>query len=173
MEHNLLDGTKALWGLVSPHRQRQREFYEAGVDWDDTAMDRLGKIGVVIVCIVMLVLPLWILAVVKEQFRRLAIITVFLLGLVTVLTWATLAKPYEVLAATAGYVDSHGTCQTRLTCAVDLGIRRSWLYSSNWVTSGYWFFQFCCFEANSPLLGTRHVESTSCLSSHNDIITVN
>ena len=82
---------------------------EGAIERDDAAVDRLGRIAIIFIAVVMLIMPLWILAFVQDQSRRLAVITVLLLGLVMVLTWATLAKPYEILAATAGYVHIHDT----------------------------------------------------------------
>lgn len=51
--------------------------------------------------IVMLIVPLWILAFVHEQTRRLGIITAFVMAFLMLMSFATLAKPFESLAATA------------------------------------------------------------------------
>lgn len=51
--------------------------------------------------ILMLVVPLWILAFVHEQTRRLGVITAFVMAFLALISFATLAKPFESLAATA------------------------------------------------------------------------
>lgn len=102
LEGKLLHPTKALWGLVSHKSQPDSAADEHTIEWDDDAVSRLANTGVFLVTLVMLIVPLWILALVTSQLWRLGIITLFLLCFVSVLTWATLARPFEVLAAAAG-----------------------------------------------------------------------
>ena len=51
--------------------------------------------------ICLLIAPLWILAFVKDQPVRLAVITVFVVILLPLITFTSNAKPFEALAATA------------------------------------------------------------------------
>ncbi|KAJ9144696.1 hypothetical protein NKR23_g5830 [Pleurostoma richardsiae] len=56
-----------------------------------------------LVATAMLVVPLWALAIVTGMFRKLGIITICLFLFLGVLNWGTLSRPFEILAATAGY----------------------------------------------------------------------
>ncbi|KAI1761327.1 hypothetical protein GGR53DRAFT_506153 [Hypoxylon sp. FL1150] len=103
VEDKLLHPTRALWGLVSHKVQPDSAADEHTVEWDDDAVGRLAKMAIFLTALLMLVLPLWILALVSNRLWKLAIITLFLLCFVSVLTWATLARPFDILAATAGY----------------------------------------------------------------------
>jgi hypothetical protein len=53
---------------------------------------------------IMLILPLWVLAFVERTTYRLAIITTFLALFLCLVSFATVAKPFESLGATAAYV---------------------------------------------------------------------
>jgi hypothetical protein len=52
----------------------------------------------------MLLIPLWVLSVMESIFHKLAVITIFVVAFLAFMTWATLARPFEILASTAGYV---------------------------------------------------------------------
>lgn len=58
----------------------------------------------VVVGLGLLIAPLWILAFVTEPVQRLAIITAFVVVFLPIVTFASLARPSEALAATAGSV---------------------------------------------------------------------
>jgi hypothetical protein len=73
----------------------------------DQPIDSLAAVGVFLVAFVALVIPLWVLAIVEDTFKRLGIITAFVTVLLGVLTSATLARPFEILAVTSGYVMDH------------------------------------------------------------------
>jgi hypothetical protein len=49
----------------------------------------------------MLIAPLWILAFVQEKVHRLAVITVFLVCFLSLVTFSTVVRPFESLGATA------------------------------------------------------------------------
>lgn len=76
------------------------------------AVDTLASLMIFLVAAAMLVAPLWILAmvVVEDPFDRLATVTGFLVLFLAMFTWGTLARPFEILAATAGYVSCLPFC---------------------------------------------------------------
>lgn len=67
----------------------------------DKRIERMVTLVVTSVGIMMLVAPLWILAFVQDQVRRLGVITVFVVVFMLLISLATVAKPFESLAATA------------------------------------------------------------------------
>jgi hypothetical protein len=67
----------------------------------DQRIDRMLKLAITSMGIVMLVAPLWILAFVQEQTRRLGIITAFVMVFLGLISFTTNAKTFESLAATA------------------------------------------------------------------------
>ena len=104
VEQHVLVPTKGLFGLL-----RQSQSQELGpencrtiVQGSDEHVDILAAVIVFIVAVVMLIVPLWVLAIVQDMFRKLAVITVFLTVFLAVLTWGTFSRPFEILAATAG-----------------------------------------------------------------------
>ncbi|KAM7216910.1 hypothetical protein V8F06_007673 [Rhypophila decipiens] len=69
----------------------------------DTAVEILTSLLIVLAAGGMFLAPLWTLAmVVEDPFDRLVSITGFLVVFLTVFTFGTTARPFEVLAATAG-----------------------------------------------------------------------
>lgn len=54
--------------------------------------------------LLMLVAPLWIMSRVKGMTARLTIITAFVVAFVPVVAFVSVARPFETLVATAGYV---------------------------------------------------------------------
>ncbi|KAK4215345.1 hypothetical protein QBC37DRAFT_419460 [Rhypophila decipiens] len=70
----------------------------------DAAVEILASLLIVLAAGGMFLAPLWTLAmVVEDPFDRLVSITGFLVVFLTVCTFGTTARPFEVLAATAGY----------------------------------------------------------------------
>jgi len=53
--------------------------------------------------ITMLIAPLWILTKTESLNQKLGIITTFLMLFLGVLNWGTVSRPFDILAATAGY----------------------------------------------------------------------
>jgi hypothetical protein len=74
----------------------QHEFYMS-----DELIDAFVTIVITIVGFVMLVAPLWILEYVDGAAIKLAIITSFIVIFLALISFATVAKPSETLAATA------------------------------------------------------------------------
>jgi hypothetical protein len=64
-------------------------------------MNAYSMIAVYLIAIFMLIAPLWVLSVVKRPHVKLTVITVFLVVFLTVLSFATRAQPFEILATTA------------------------------------------------------------------------
>ncbi|KAK8085703.1 hypothetical protein PG997_006974 [Apiospora hydei] len=90
---------KGLFGLLGERNGPEG----TNVYGSDEPVDAIASASVFVVGMVMLIAPLWILAVTHGMFERLGVITAFIAVLLGVLTSATLAKPFEILAATAGY----------------------------------------------------------------------
>lgn len=67
----------------------------------DQRIERMLTIAITSMGVVMLVTPLWILAFVQEQTRRLGVITAFVMVFLGLLSFTTNAKTFESLAATA------------------------------------------------------------------------
>jgi hypothetical protein len=67
-------------------------------------IDTIIAFFIFLVATPMLVVLLWALAIVTGMFRKLGIITICLFLFLGVLNWGTLSRPFEILAATAGYV---------------------------------------------------------------------
>lgn len=76
--------------------------FQTTVRGDDELVDVLGGVSIFITAIVMLIAPLWILAVLDSTSHKLGIITAFILVFLAVMIWATLAQPFELLATAAG-----------------------------------------------------------------------
>ncbi|RYP90704.1 hypothetical protein DL770_003169 [Monosporascus sp. CRB-9-2] len=94
-----------LFGLFRDKQEKQSpSFSPSTVFGKDEPVDLLASIALFVVASVMLIAPLWILAMVEDMVSRLVVITAFVFVLLGVLSWATLARPFEVLAAAAGSV---------------------------------------------------------------------
>jgi hypothetical protein len=78
-----------------------------GIDTGDTyyssdeKIERFAGLVIVVLGVVMLVGPLWALEFVHGPVNRLGLITVFIVLFITLVSLATVAKPFESLAATA------------------------------------------------------------------------
>jgi len=70
----------------------------------DRALNALATIGVIVGIVLLLVSPLWILENVTNSKHKLGVIVGFLLTLLLFLNYAIVVTPFEVFAATAGYV---------------------------------------------------------------------
>ncbi|KAI0129593.1 hypothetical protein BJ170DRAFT_681088 [Xylariales sp. AK1849] len=104
-EHWILCRTTGLFGLFTDKPSQKADDTDVDpstIHGRDEPVDVLASFAVFVVAFVMLVVPLWILAVTEDMFKRLGVITVFITVLLGVLTSATLAEPFEILAATAG-----------------------------------------------------------------------
>ncbi|KAK7967743.1 uncharacterized protein PG986_002020 [Apiospora aurea] len=99
-ERHILSSTSDLFGFLASHRHRAGD---ATVHGQDEPIDAVTVPVIFVTAATMLISPLWILAVTQNMFARLGIITGFNVLLLAVLTSATLAKPFEILAVAAGY----------------------------------------------------------------------
>jgi hypothetical protein len=66
------------------------------------AIDVAGSIALFAVAATMLVLPLWILQTLREVESKLAVISAFAISCLAFLNIATIGRPFERIAATAG-----------------------------------------------------------------------
>ena len=64
-------------------------------------MDRFVTAVIVSIGTIMLIAPMWILQALGSQQQKLWVITLFLLSFVMMISYATVARPFEILAATA------------------------------------------------------------------------
>ena len=100
-EQQLVLRTRGLYGTLAPKRK-----VEGASNWtvygDDKRVEILGQLAILSTAVVMLVLPMWVLAAMDGLYKKLGIITAFVSIFTTVLSSGTLARPFEVLAATAG-----------------------------------------------------------------------
>ncbi|KAI1109535.1 hypothetical protein F5Y14DRAFT_431991 [Nemania sp. NC0429] len=71
--------------------------------FSDQAMDILESVVINSGACVMLIAPLWILETLNSLQHKLIVITIFVILCLGFLSLATLARPFEKLAATAGY----------------------------------------------------------------------
>jgi hypothetical protein len=67
----------------------------------DKRIDRFITVVIVGVGTVMLLVPMWILQALQNNYYKLAVITAFIVIFLGLLSYATVAKPFETLAATA------------------------------------------------------------------------
>ncbi len=56
-----------------------------------------------LVALVLFIIPLWILQAMNSENEKLAVITIFVLACLAILSFALSGSPFQVLAATAGY----------------------------------------------------------------------
>ena len=102
-EQFILAPTSGLFGLLLRTPPGDEAYAESTtVMGEDEHVDAIAAAAIFIVALTMLIAPLWTLAVLEDIFRKLAVITAFTLVLLLVLTWGTLARPLEILAAAAG-----------------------------------------------------------------------
>ena len=69
--------------------------------FSDERMNRCVTVVIVAVGTLMLIAPMWILQAMGNQQQKLCVITAFLLSFVVMISYATVARPFEILAATA------------------------------------------------------------------------
>ncbi|KAK0514330.1 hypothetical protein JMJ35_002947 [Cladonia borealis] len=69
----------------------------------DAKIDHLVTVFIMSIGLIMLIAPLWILTYLGGLARRLAISSTFIVLFVVLISWTTVAKPFESLAAAAAY----------------------------------------------------------------------
>ena len=67
----------------------------------DKRIDHFVTIIIMSIGLIMLIGPLWILTYLEGLARRLAVISALILLFVVLISWTTIAKPFESLAAAA------------------------------------------------------------------------
>ena len=67
----------------------------------DAKIDHFVTIFIMSIGLIMLIAPLWILTYLGGLARRLAVISAFIVSFAVLLSWTTIAKPFESLAAAA------------------------------------------------------------------------
>lgn len=82
----------------------------------DHRIDLFINMIITAVGLVMLITPLWILAFVKPMTSRLSIITAFICVFLLLVTSLSVARPSELLAATAAYVFAIGFASVWIDC---------------------------------------------------------
>lgn len=104
-ERRILVPTNGLFGLLTRKGEKEGSPSDRHtiLRGNDEHVDVFGAITIFTAAAVMLIAPLWILAGVDELHQKLAAITIFLAVFLFVLSWGTSARPFEMLAATAGY----------------------------------------------------------------------
>jgi hypothetical protein len=70
---------------------------------NEELMNRFSVLFEFLVALVLFIIPLWILQAVNSANEKLAIITVFVLACLALLSFVMSGSPFQVLAATAGY----------------------------------------------------------------------
>ncbi|KAF6800938.1 phytase [Colletotrichum sojae] len=105
-EQNVLARTSGLWGLfpAGPKRQRGKDDISTTLQGDDGRVDLVARVAIFLVVLSMLITPLWALAYMHDMKGELAVITSFTLVLLVFLASGTTARPFEMLAATAGQI---------------------------------------------------------------------
>lgn len=85
--------------------------------WNNRTVDRFAAVVIFIAGSMMFIAPLWILQALAGFRWRLLVITIFIFVFLGVLASSTLGKPFEIMAATAGWVNVRETSSMTLTIA--------------------------------------------------------
>src|SRR5256885_335977 len=116
LQDQLVELEQRLKDLEKSHRFRLSRFWrtqpsgtgdDLGVDTGDTyyssdeKIEQFASLVILVLGVVMLIGPLWALEFVDGPVNRLGLITVFIVFFITLVSLATVAKPFESLAATA------------------------------------------------------------------------
>ncbi|KAK1856912.1 hypothetical protein CCHR01_00474 [Colletotrichum chrysophilum] len=91
------------WLRRQAHPSRERTAHDLAIHYDAGRLRVMHRVGIYVVALVMLVGPLWLLAALDKEWHKLISISLLLLVFLTVMNWGIVARPFEVLAATAGY----------------------------------------------------------------------
>lgn len=107
-ELRIVYGTRSCLGLfrrAPPHAKISSRDQEDTYIFSQQSLDAFSGIAIFVTALAMLITPLWALQTLQDLRLKLAIITLFAVLCLTFLTFATLGRPFERLAATAGYVE--------------------------------------------------------------------
>jgi hypothetical protein len=75
----------------------------------DKRIDKFITIIIITVGMAMLIAPIWILQALEQPSLKLGTITAFIVLFLGMISYATVAKPFETLAATAAYVAAYSS----------------------------------------------------------------
>ncbi|KAK8106827.1 uncharacterized protein PG998_008840 [Apiospora kogelbergensis] len=106
-ELRIVYGTRSCLGLfrrAPPHAKMSSRDQEDTYLFSQQSLDAFSGIAIFVAALAMLITPLWILQTLQDLRLKLAVITVFAVVCLAFLTFATLGRPFERLAATAGYL---------------------------------------------------------------------
>ncbi|KAK3370023.1 hypothetical protein B0H63DRAFT_305759 [Podospora didyma] len=99
-EQRILAPSKGLFGLLR-NRTRENDL-KTTVQGHEGPVSAIGTVTIFVAAIVMLIAPLWALALMGERIVKLVVITVFIVVFLAMLNWGTVSTQFEILAATAG-----------------------------------------------------------------------
>lgn len=104
-EDQIILRTKTLLGLFKKSPSSSMSLYDRQevYQFSDQAIDELGSLMILVIALLMLIAPLWILQALEDKYAKLAVITAFIVICLFFLTLATMGRPFETIAATAGY----------------------------------------------------------------------
>lgn len=93
-----------LWKKTPPDLPAYTSAYPGTVHYSsDARIDRFIGVTVTLLGLAMLIAPLWTLAYTGTKYKRMSIITGFIVLFLGLLAFTTVAKPFESLAAAAAY----------------------------------------------------------------------
>ena len=104
-EQHILAPSRGLFGIFSTNSSdtsNPESGLKTTVRGDDRQVDMSATISIFMAAAIMLIAPLWTLAALGTISRKLAVITGCVTVFLAVMNWGTLARPFEILAATAG-----------------------------------------------------------------------
>ncbi|OTA97450.1 hypothetical protein M434DRAFT_391911 [Hypoxylon sp. CO27-5] len=104
-EERIVLRTKAFLGLFRTQPPPTMSLHDQSrtYHFSDKGIDAFGSIAIFIAALVMLIAPLWILQALEDIHSKLAVITSFVVTCLFCLSFGTVGRPFEKLAATAGY----------------------------------------------------------------------
>jgi len=106
-EQYILAPTWGLFGMLShrsPPPGSPTGHIQTTVVGRDEPVEAIAAGAIFITAALALIAPLWTLAVVDDMMKKLGVITAFVFFFLVVLVFGTLARAFEILAATAGQV---------------------------------------------------------------------
>ncbi|KAH8913089.1 hypothetical protein BR93DRAFT_131101 [Coniochaeta sp. PMI_546] len=104
-EQQILARTSGLFGIFSTGSKisSPESGLKTTVRGDDRQVDITARLAIFFAALAMLITPLWVLAPLSMIYVKLGVITAFAVFFLAVMNWGTIARPFEVLASTAGY----------------------------------------------------------------------
>lgn len=90
----------------------------------DARIDRFIGVTITVLGMGMLIAPLWVLAYTEVMWKRLCVITGFIVLFLGLVAFTTVARPFESLAASAAYA-------AVLVVFLQIGDQKGWMSSSN------------------------------------------